>query len=64
MNIPVKKETKDTLDLFKKILGTKTYDQTVQELSKANSLKLLTELEGIWKGAPNFKREKNDRNFG
>ena len=63
VKIQVTKETKDRLDTFRNVLGTKDYDDTVKELTKANSFKLIEDLEGILEGAPRFERDKHDRDF-
>ncbi len=64
VNIPVRQETKETIDEFRKVFGTKSYDETLKELTKANSFKLIEDLEGIIAGAPKFERDKRVRNFG
>ncbi len=63
VTIPIKVETKELLDEFKRVLKAKSYDETVRELAKANRFMLLAELEGSLEGTPKFQREKLVRDF-
>jgi len=64
VNIPVKKETKEKIDAFRRALGAKSYDETLNALAKRSNFLLIKDLKGILKGAPRFVRDKRDRDFG
>ena len=64
VNIPVKPETRDLLDMYREIYKAKSYDETLRELAQANSFLLLKDLKGILKNAPKFKRDHLERDFG
>ncbi len=60
-------ETKRLLDTLKKVLGLKSYDETIRELAQSKNALLLGEIAGILpKNAPPFTRDKKDfdRNIG
>mgnify|MGYP001579999706 CR=1 FL=1 len=62
--IAVSENTKRLLDVIKKGLGLKTYDETVETLAKEKKKLLLEKYFGIGKGIKTkFVREKNDRNI-
>ena len=64
VNIPVREETKKTLDAIREALKTKSYDETVKKMAQSYSYLLIRDLKGTLKGLPPFKREKDDwRNF-
>ncbi len=60
VNIPVKEDTKKTLDAFREVFKTKSYDETVKKLAQSRSFLLIKDLEGSLKGLPPFKRDKDD----
>lgn len=62
-NVPLKKDTKKMLDEFKEVFKSKSYDETVKELGRANGFLLLKDLKGIIAGSPRFEREKLERDF-
>lgn len=63
VTIPVKQDTKKMLDDLKTAFGAKSYDETVKEMAKANSFRLLADLEGIIAGTPKFVRDHSERSF-
>ena len=60
VNIPVQKDTKKTLDAIRKVLKTKSYDETVKKMAQSYSYLLIKDLKGSLKGTPPFKRDKDD----
>ncbi len=63
VTLPVSRETKKLVDERKKQMGLRTYDETVAALARPNIIEALGPFKGILKGAPPFKRDKNDRKF-
>ena len=61
--IPVSKETKKLVDQRKRQMELRTYDETIAALARPNIIEALAPFKGILKGAPDFKRDKNDRKF-
>ncbi len=59
VNIPVKKDTKQVLDTFRRVLKTRSYDDTVVRITQSCSYLLIKDLKGSLKGAPRFKRDKS-----
>jgi hypothetical protein len=64
VNIPVKEGTKAIIDELRKVLHTKSYDDTLQKLASANSFLLMADMEGMIANTPKFERDKLERNFG
>ena len=64
VNIPVKRDTKKLVDVLRKNMGTKSYDETLKKLARTNSILVLKDLRGLLKGTPPFEREKHERRFG
>ena len=63
VTIAVSRTTKKLVDAKKKQMGLRTYDETVAALARPNLIEALEPFKGILKGAPPFKRDKNDRKF-
>lgn len=64
VNIPVRRDTKKLVDVLRKNMGTKTYDETLRHMARTNSIMVLKDLRGIFKGMPRFERDKRERHFG
>ncbi|MFH1246862.1 MAG: hypothetical protein V1644_00640 [Candidatus Micrarchaeota archaeon] len=60
VNIPVKENTKEVLDTFRRIFGVRSYDDTVIRMTQSCSYLLIKDLEGSLKDTPRFKRDKSD----
>ncbi len=66
INLPVKPDTKQSIDEYRRTHGLKSYDETLRKLlnrGKNGNFKLLADLEGVLEGTPPFVRDKRDRNF-
>ncbi len=59
--LPVKKETKELVDVRRKEMGAKTYDEAVHRLASRGVFHALKPFEGILKGTPEFVRDKRER---
>ena len=64
VNIPVRRDTKKLVDVLKKNMSAKSYDETLRHLARTNSIMVLKDLRGLLKGTPPFERDKRERHFG
>jgi len=65
--IPVRKETKDRVDAYKKAIGAKSYDEALSRSMaqhQPTALEVLTSLAEVFpEGLGPFVRDKSERNF-